>query len=109
MPQIPKPKSIKWTAHSKAKMRHYRISEARTRRIIHSPKRIEEGIAPKTIAMMQSAGSEKYPYELWVMIQDAGSIRKIISVWRYPGVTKPRDKTVVDFLKNEYRRSMEKS
>ncbi len=69
-------------------MRQYRLSEARIRRILHTPKRIEEGIAAKTIAMMQSAGSPKHPYELWVMVQDIGSKRKVISTWRYPGVTK---------------------
>lgn len=89
MPTIRKPKVLHWTHHSKAKMRHYRLSEARVRRIMHSPGRIEEGIAPDTIAMMQPAGSEKNPYELWVMIQEEKSRRKIISAWRYPGRTKP--------------------
>ncbi|MDO8574500.1 MAG: hypothetical protein Q7R86_02645 [bacterium] len=89
MPILRKPKTLAWTAHSRAKMRYYGLSEARVKRIIHSPKRIEEGIAPKTVAMMQSAGSAKHPYELWVMLQDAGQKRKVISAWRYPGITKP--------------------
>ena len=72
-------------------MRHYGLSEARVKRIIHTTKRIEEGIAPKTVAMMQQAGSQKHPYELWVMIQDMDKKRKIISAWRYPGVTKTGD------------------
>ena len=72
-------------------MRHYGLSEARVKRIIHTPKRIEEGIAPKTVAMMQSAGSQKNPYELWVMVQDVKDKRKVISAWRYPGVTKVGD------------------
>ncbi len=88
MPVLKKPKILAWTAHSRAKMRYYGLSEARVKRIIHTPKRIEEGIAPKTIALMQSAGSTKHPYELWVMIQDLKTKRKVISAWRYPGITK---------------------
>jgi len=88
-------------------MRYYQISEARVKRILHSPKRIEEGIAPKTIAVMQSAGSPKHPYELWVMLQNvrhqSGVIsQKVISVWRYPGITKPNDATLKNILEKEY-------
>lgn len=104
MPILSKPKTFKWTAHSRAKMKYYKISESRAKRVIHTPKRTEEGIAPKTIAVMQSAGSEKHPYELWVMLQDAGNIRKIISVWRYPGVTKPGDRKIVNILATEYNK-----
>ena len=103
MPIISREKKTAWTAHSRGKMRYYGLSEARVKRIINLPKRIEEGIAPKTIAMMQSAGSKKHPYELWVMIQDTKSHRKIISAWRYPGVTKPGDPLppeIINELKN---------
>ncbi len=93
------PKKLHWTAHSRAKMRFYGLSEARVARIIHSPKRIEEGIAPKTIAMMQSAGSAKHPYELWAMIQDANGKRTVISAWRYPGKTKPGDPLPPEILR----------
>lgn len=81
-------RKLAWTNHGQAKMRYYGLSESRIKRVLNSPKRVEEGIAPKTVAMMQSAGSKKHPYEIWVMIQDASSKRKIISAWRYPGVTK---------------------
>jgi len=37
----------------------------------------------------QGTWKEKWNQELWVMIQDKGSIRKVISAWRYPGMTKP--------------------
>lgn len=86
---VSSPKSLHWTAHSKAKMRFYGLSAARVRRILHSPQRIEEGIAPETIAYMQRAGNVKHPYELWTMVQDEKSRRKVISAWRYPGITKP--------------------
>jgi len=86
---LKRPKTLHWTAHSREKMRFYKLSESRVKRVIHSPKRIEEGIAPRTIAVMQSAGSQKHPYEIWVMIQEQAQRRKIISAWRYPGRTKP--------------------
>ena len=84
-----------WTNHAQNKMRFYRLSEQRVRRVLNLPKRIEEGIAPGTIAMMQRAGSVKHPYEIWVMVQKAkrksqraNSITKVISAWKYPGITK---------------------
>ncbi|MEK7546874.1 MAG: hypothetical protein AAB536_01710 [Patescibacteria group bacterium] len=84
-----KPKPLHWTSHSRYKMRFYGLSENRLKRVISYPKRIEEGIAPDTIAMMQQAGSEKHPYEIWLMIQEEKTRRKIISAWKYPGRTKP--------------------
>lgn len=78
-----------WTSHSRYKMRFYGLSESRVKRVISYPKRIEEGIAPDTIAMMQPAGTEKHPYEIWLMIQEEKTRRKVISAWRYPGKTKP--------------------
>lgn len=98
-----------WTYHARDKMRFYKLSEMRVRRVLHSPKRVEEGIAPKTIAVMQRAGSEKHPYEIWVMMEDRKNLRKIISAWRYPGITKPRDETAVDFLRREYSAYRESS
>lgn len=101
-------RQVVWTAHSRAKMRYYGLSESRVKRIIHTPKRIEEGIAPKTVAMMQSSGSVKNPYELWVMIQDIGQKRKVISAWRYPGVTKPRSEVTLTLLKSAFSEAVEK-
>lgn len=102
MPFLPKPKVWHWTAHARFKMRFYGLSESRVRRIINSPKRAEEGIAPRTVAMMQAAGSAKHPYELWAMIQDDPKRRTIISAWRYPGVTKPRSEIVRAEIGREY-------
>lgn len=104
-----KQKPLYWTAHAKAKMNFYRLSEQRVRRVLISPKRIETGIAPETIAMMQptsikmkmparmslSEGGENgkkgefWTQEIWAMIEETKKERKIISVWRYPGMTKP--------------------
>jgi hypothetical protein len=115
-----------WTKHSEAKMHFYHLSKQRVRRVLNSPKRIEEGIAPNTIAMMQPAGSQKHPYEIWVMIQKheqartrigtnteknlrksafsprKSAITKVISAWKYPGRTKPHSEITLDFLKREY-------
>lgn len=96
---LKKPKVLYWTHHAFSKMRFYNLSEARVRRVLHSPKRTEEGIAPKTVAMMQVAGSEKHPYEIWVMVQDEKTRRKIISAWRYPGITKPGDELPQEILR----------
>lgn len=77
-------------------MQYYRLSEGRIRRVLHSPRRIEEGIAEDTIALMQPVsmtktikGAEDWNQELWVMIVETPSERRVISAWRYPGKTKP--------------------
>ena len=82
-------KEIVWTAHARFKMRHYRLSEQKIRNVIHSPKRIEQGIAPGTLAFLKQEGNAKKPHEIWVMIADGKTRRRIISAWRYPGITKP--------------------
>ena len=69
------------------------------RRVLHAPSRIEEGIAPKTVAIMQRAGNRGNEYEIWVMIQEEPSRRKVISAWRYPGTTKPGDPIPDEILK----------
>lgn len=85
--KIPKDdKHYHWTAHSKHKMLQYQISESLVKRIIRSPKRIEEGIAPKTFAVMQSKVSKK-PSEIWIMYAKGPKII-VVSAWRYPGITK---------------------
>ena len=55
-----------WTNHSKMKMRHYRLTESRVKRIIRHPARAEEGILEGAIAAMQPAEGKKYS-EIWVM------------------------------------------
>lgn len=105
MPFIKKPKELIWTSHSKNKMAFYRLSESRVKRVINFPKRIEEGIAENTVALMQPSAVkskqnspvgvgkriESWTQEIWVMVQDTKEKRKIISAWRYPGMTKPGD------------------
>ncbi len=105
MPSVKRPVSLQWTLHARAKMNHYRLSPARVRHVLHSPKRVEEGVAPKTVAMMQPVSmrlngkKESWTQEIWVMVQDAAGARKVISAWRYPGVTRARDAA---FFQKEY-------
>ena len=79
-------KEIYWTQHVKEKMRYYGLAEGRLRRILKSPQRQEKGIAPRTIALMQLAGTKK-PSEIWLMYQQLGQKKKMISAWRYLGIS----------------------
>ncbi len=96
-PRISSSRKLTWTLHSQAKMRQYRLTESRVRRVIHSPLRVEEGIAEDTIAVMQPAAVRKtekgqpteWTQEIWVMLVETPKERRIISAWRYPGKTKP--------------------
>ena len=97
---------IHWTNHAKAKMRFYKLSEQRVRRVINSPKRTEEGIAPNTVAMMQPASYKSnkshktyWTQEIWIMAQKTNKKLKIISAWRYPGMTKQGEPLPEEILK----------
>lgn len=109
---------LSWTLHARRKMMFYRLSPARVRRVLSAPKRTEEGVAPKTVAMMQPSSlkiapgrsnatkKEAWTQEIWVMFQDSKKERKVISAWRYPGVTKARSPAVTNLMKkafNEYK------
>jgi hypothetical protein len=95
---LPKSSSLYWTKHAQAKMAYYKLSQNRVKRVINSPLRIEEGIAPGTIAYMQPTsyktknGKKAWNQEIWVMVDKNknDSKVKIISAWRYPGMTKPK-------------------
>jgi hypothetical protein len=99
-----------WTKHSERKMRYYQISKSRVLRIIKNPYRVEEGIAPKTIALMRPTKIKKinnkktWREEIWTMIQKSGEGLKIISAWRYPGQspqTNPIPVEIIEELKKE--------
>jgi len=69
---IKKPKDddrFLWTKHVFEKMKFYRLSGQRVKRVLINPKRREEGVAPNTIAAGELTGSKKHPYEIWVMYQ----------------------------------------
>jgi len=108
--QFKKPKntsSLSWTNHVIGKMMHYKISEGLIRRVIRSPHRAEEGIAPNTIAVMQKTGSQKNPKEVWVMYIKNNSGKKVITAWRYPGISPVREQIpipndILDELSEEF-------
>ncbi|MBU4082921.1 hypothetical protein KKB98_03210 [Patescibacteria group bacterium] len=100
-------KEICWTRHIKEKMMYYRLSEGRLRRILRRPQRSEVGIAPETVALMCRADTKK-SCEIWLMYQQVGKKKKMISAWRYPGISPkgepifiPDD--VLEFLTNKKR------
>jgi len=100
-----------WTTHSVFKMRQYGLSEQKVRSVIRNFDRKEEGIVKNTVAVMQPVspkivdGKKTWKKELWVMYQSKGKKQKlkvkdnliknnqikIISTWRYPGISPERD------------------
>ncbi|MCX6718595.1 MAG: hypothetical protein NTY81_03300 [Candidatus Staskawiczbacteria bacterium] len=94
-----------WTEHSKIKMRQYGLSKQKLLGILARPERKELGIVPGTFAMMKTnkvffkakqitlakawQKPKKAPGEIWIMYKDTKDFRKIISAWRYPGISKP--------------------
>ncbi len=102
-------RQLNWTEHSKIKMRQYGLSKQKLLGILYKPERKEKGIVPGTMAVMKTnkvffktkqitvAGAwqkpKKAPGEIWLMYKDVKAamvpIRKIISAWRYPGISKP--------------------
>lgn len=97
---------IIWTKHSENKMKFYNISKQRVLRVLNKPYRLETGVAPKTLACMQPVGKsnkKKWKQEIWVMYQKVKGKLKIISVWRYPGVSpqsQPIPVEIINELKN---------
>lgn len=122
-------KKIFWTNHSRAKMRQYGLSKNKLINLLHKPQRKEIGIVPGTKAVMQtnpirnnarykqsisnraSKVYKKAPGEVWLMYQDVKNknLRKIISVWRYPGVSKPGEPIPVpDEIREELAKNYDK-
>lgn len=125
--KLPKSEKYQWTQHSIYKMRQYGLSSQRVIRVIRNPERTEEGIVSKTIAVMQSAGSKKHPTEIWAMYQiknpksqilifkqipkskfqnkptklkaNEAKKLKIISAWRYPGISPKNNPIPEEILK----------
>ncbi len=88
-----------WTNHIAKKMMFYGLSAAKVKSVLSRHDRKEEGIAPDTIAVMKKSGSSKHPCEIWAMYQDKeitqdgikNKRRIVITAWRYPGISKPRE------------------
>ena len=97
-------RKVTWTAHSEIKMRQYGLSRQKILQLLRKPERTEKGIAEGTSAAMRTNKKiehktrpllqatwqpKKSPGEIWLMYRDNKTERKIISAWRYPGITKP--------------------
>lgn len=108
MPRFNTPRGTRkllWTEHSKIKMRQYGLSKQKILGILYKPERIEQGIVPGTTAVMKTNKTffrvkqitlekawqkpKRAPGEIWMMYKETKDSRKIISAWRYPGITKP--------------------
>lgn len=91
-----------WTQHVIFKMKQYGLSAQRILGVIHNPQRKEEGIVKNTIAVMKPIseklvkGKKTWKQEVWIMYQKnkkeveskkKSSRIKIISAWRYPGIS----------------------
>ena len=117
-------------------MKQYGLSKQKLLNILYKPERKERGIVPGTAAVMKtnkvysnktipllrtkqqpafvktSAWRRKAPGEIWLMYRDTkttslGPIRKIISVWRYPGISKPGEEIPVpEDIKNDIMRGI---
>lgn len=121
MAQFKKPQdneTYSWTDHAAHKMLQYGLSADRLKRVIRFPARTEESVVEGTIACMQPTsvktvnGKKTWSQEIWVMykvekkppktekkseldnyfkmFRPAGRL-KIITAWRYPGVSPKRD------------------
>jgi len=100
-----------WTQHSQIKMKQYGLSKQKLLGILHNPERREVGIVFGTKAVMKTnkvffkekkitlkkawQRPKKAPGEIWIMYKDAKDSRKIISAWRYPGISKPGEEVPI--------------
>ena len=92
-------------------MKQYGLSVSKLLGILRKPERRERGIALGTMAVMKTnkvffkekaitlsdawRRPKKAPGEIWIMYKDTKDQRKIISAWRYPGVSIPGEEIPV--------------
>jgi hypothetical protein len=116
-----------WTQHSLIKMQFYGLSEQKILGVIKRPQRKEEGIVKNTVAVMQpispktdKEGKATWKTEIWVMYQIKKNKHrkglselekllfreqmKIISAWRYPGVS-PKNNPIPEEILREIEES----
>lgn len=116
--KVPKnTEKYEWTQHAVIKMKQYGLTAQRVLRVVKHPKRTEEGIVKNTIAVMQPSsfstkdGKRTWNREIWAMYQPKVKSEKlkvksfgsnkirIISAWRYPGVSPEKDPIPEDILR----------
>jgi len=109
-------------------MKQYGLSKQKLLGILYKPERKEKGIAPGTLAVMKTNKTffkekqitlknawqkpKRAPGEIWIMFKDVkkrdeGPVRKIISAWRYPGISKPGEAIPIpEDIKNDIMRGI---
>lgn len=86
-------------------MKQYGLSKQKLLGILYRSERKEKGIVPGTTAVMKTNKTffktkqisldkawqkpRRAPGEIWLMYRDTKDLRRIISAWRYPGISKP--------------------
>jgi hypothetical protein len=111
-------KPLAWTEHSKIKMRQYGLSKQKILGILRKPERVEQAIVPGLVAAMKTNKiffkekkidikkalwqPKRAPGEIWVMYKENDQEKKIVSVWRYPGISKPGEEIPIpEDIKND--------
>lgn len=85
-------------------MRQYGLSKQKLLNILYRPERKEKGIVSGTTAVMKtnkiysSTKPKRAPGEIWLMYKDTKDFRRIISAWRYPGISKPGEVVLMEEL-----------
>jgi len=116
--KVPKnTEKYEWTQHAAFKMKQYGLTAQRILRVVKNPRRTEEGIVKNTIAVMQPAslrtkdGKRVWSSEIWAMYQIKRKAKnekcktivvpkiRLISAWRYPGVSPKRDPIPAEILR----------
>lgn len=104
-------------------MRQYGLSKQKLLGILYGPERKEKGIVPGTTAVMKTNKTffkakqitlakawqrlKKAPGEIWIMYKDVKNFRRIISAWRYPGISKPGEEIPIpEDIKKELMRDI---
>ena len=106
-----------WTQHAVIKMKQYGLTAQRILRVVKNPQKVEEGIVKNTIAVMQPSsfstkdGKRVWNREIWAMYQIKRKVQnaklktfgaqriRLISAWRYPGVSPKRDPIPEEILR----------
>lgn len=111
-------KPLAWTEHSKIKMRQYGLSKQKILGILRKPERVEQAIVPGLVAAMKTNKiffkekkidikkalwqPKRAPGEIWVMYKENDQEKKIVSAWRYPGISKPGEEIPIpEDIKND--------
>jgi len=116
--KVPKnTEKYEWTRHAVHKMKQYGLTAQRILRVVKNPQRVEEEIVKNTIAVMQPTsmstkdGKRVWNREIWAMYQIKSKTQsekrkifgaqkiRIISAWRYPGVSPKRNPIPNDILR----------